>query len=759
MLSRNIKFGSDGIEPQTETVIAQISDLHFTSRTSHDDFEWKALSSDLKKLKPKVNLLVVTGDLIDGGFGKDEAKKAFENVSRYLNKLCKDLGLDPKERLVVVPGNHDYRFKGIFGDKVQRSAFLDTFKDYYRPVLIRRLGVCVFVLDSNSLEKRTINLATGLVEKTDLVAFSDFFKELQDNKAEEFNSCIKIALLHHHPMPIAAIEGKGVLDQPGFLLLKNAGQFMTSMVNSKIDLILHGHQHYPALSKASYPNGQGAEHLITIIGAGSVGRQASNYERSYNIVSITPNREIHSERRALIGAEYSRVFHTPVRTFEEARRQRFEALALRAQAQIRARKFSRVYVIKSGSGDADLYERLESVNAYSEDVNEFQTAVTSDSGFFYTPEYECSEGQNITWIWKSADFKPPKREATVFFDPPLNKDRSTNYELRRKAYNLFHFNKQERRDATNGESGDEYIELAVQNAFDLLVLTVLFPEGHWPNKFYRMVHDDKCFGEEHGKNCTRDLAEEENFNLRFSKFKDARTIVVSIEKPLPGYTYWIRWSLPDKEADESDLNATDQGHAMKLAQKLLALRDSGNTDGVKIKTWFENMRTDVITSKLWTSKKGDDELELSLYIYDSHLRGLVCVANSLGTRCSGVIKSGQTLIGAAYRRREHMLYSPIVTSSLYGLADSPEYINRVPGDWRASAENPYTAICAIPVIYPIKKGCRIGVVTFATKSPSSRLLHFVPQKSRATEVEAAGVALVGDVRERQIPRLAAAFGI
>ncbi len=760
MLPKNIKYVGAGDEIKNQTVIAHISDLHFSAQTKPNDFEWYALAIDLKNLEESVDLLVVTGDLIDAGFGglleKDEASIAFKNVYTYLKELCTSLGIDPEERLVVVPGNHDYRLKGLLKRRVQSEKFFQVFKDHFRPVFLPSLGVCVFAVDSNALETG-INLATGLVERNDLLDFFDFVEHLRDNRADELNSCIRIVLLHHHPMPIAATEYRGFLEQPGFLLLKNAGQFMTSMVGSKIDLILHGHQHYPAFSKASFRTDNGNEHLVTVIGAGSVGR-ASNYHRSYNVIKITQNREIRLERRILPGAKYERSFSIPVRTFEEARRLAFEALATRAGAKLRARKFSRVYAIKSGSGDADLHERLEDVTAYSDDVKELPTAVNSISGFFYTPEYECSEGQNMRWIWKSESFTASRREANIVFDPPLTRDRPIDFERRGKIYNLFHFNQQERRDATEGKLTEEFIELTIQNAFDLLVLTVAFPEDHFPEKFYRVVHDHKCFGKEHGKNCTRDIAEEEYFSVRFSKFKKAHTIVVSIEKPLPGYTYWIYWTLPPMEEDERNLNAQDRGRALALTEKLLQLRATANQQA-KVKSWFDVMRQDIINSKLWTSLDGDDELEICLYVYDPALRGLVCVANSLGANWSKVIKSGQTLVGAAYRRREHMLYSPLVSHrSTFEISDNQEYLHRVPEDWR-SGTSPHTAICAIPLIYPIAKGCKIGVITFSSKSASARLINFVPQKGTTLEVKAAGDALVEDVMLRQVERLATTLGI
>ncbi|HST21350.1 MAG TPA: metallophosphoesterase, partial [Blastocatellia bacterium] len=717
------------------------------------------------------DLLAVTGDLIDGSmmglFKRQEARTAFFKVYTYLHNLCKELKIDPASRLIVVPGNHDLRLKGIFRRRVQSSKFYEQFKDSFRPIFQPSLGIYVFAFDSNAIE-RGINLATGLIEKNDLLDFFDFVQELRANKVNEWNSYTKIALLHHHPMPIAETEGKGFLEQPGFLLLKNAGQFMTSMVKSRVDIVLHGHQHYPAFSKASFPTNNGFEHLMTIIGAGTVGAEARNYSRSYNLITVTDSREIHLERRWLTGAEYQMTFKVPVKTNpiqtdEGARQALFETQAAKAEAKLRVKKFSRHYVIKEGSGDADLYERFEGTTAYSKKLDRFDTEIHSVSGFFYTPEYDSPDGQNITWHWKEKGRIGPKREAWISFDPPITKENPIIYNRHSKAYNLFHFNQKEREDATDGKWSEEYIEIAIQNAFDLLVVTVTFPEGHFPEKFYRMVHNDKCYRKAHDETCIRDSKEEEYFNLNFSKFKGAKTISISLQKPLPGYTYLIYWSLPNMEEDERPLDPTVRGRAADLVEKLLQLKSPNNSHEKAVQLWLENMRTDIITSQLWRDlPPGDDKLEISLYAYDNDKKGLICVAASFPDQTSGiatwskVIKSGQTLIGAAYRRKEPMLFSPLANPA----HDEAEYINRVPEDWRAaSLKQPYTAICVIPLMYPLPKGCKVAVLTFATRSKLSRLLHFVPQEQRSKTIKAAGDALVEDVLERQFKKLAEVLDI
>jgi hypothetical protein len=48
-------------------------------------------------------------------------------------------------------------------------------------------------------------------------------------------------------------------------LLKNAGLFMEQMVKTRMELILHGHRHYPAYSRAGFPVAEGGDHPLAVI--------------------------------------------------------------------------------------------------------------------------------------------------------------------------------------------------------------------------------------------------------------------------------------------------------------------------------------------------------------------------------------------------------------------------------------------------------------------------------------------------------------
>lgn len=766
MFPQTIRQGTQTPRHPGQTVIAHISDLHFTSDTDFNSSPWNALLADFESWNgKKVDVLVVTGDLVDSPFTgfvgiKDEATASFSKVDAYLKALCKALDIDPETSLVVVPGNHDYRLSGIIRKKNQPLKFCKLLGQYCRPLLLPELRLCLLCIDSNFMQRR-LDLAAGAVERNDLVDFGTLTRRV----ANGYSDCTKVVLLHHHPMPIAAAETSSVFDDSRFTLLKNAGQFMTNMVRAGVKLVLHGHQHSPGYSKAIFPYERSKEHMITVVAAGSAGRGTQNY----NLITISNGGKIDLERRSLRDRTvYDHEQNSLLLSYDDARRLDFDGLAAANGAKFKARKFTRLYVIKSGSGDADQHERYEGVEAFSDDVDKFATSVESISGFFARPTYtpRSPENQQINWVWGGSAYTSARREASVVFAPPLRKNHSITFESERKAYNLFHFNQRDREDATNGKWKQEFIEVLIQNAFDLFVLTVCFPRDHWPGNFYRLAHDRrKCPLNEHTfRTCAAHDLESQRFDAHFSKFSEARTIVLSIEKPIPGFTYWIYWNLPEEE--ESELRPFEAGAARDFERQLLLMRDRTGPQHAAGQQWFDNLRTDITKATVWRTLSGADDMEVSLYVYDREKRGLVCVAASRQGHAvpdepwDSVILPGTTIVGASYRRKEPMLYCPAVRSPLLG---ESEYVMRIPEDWRAIQKGKYTVVCVVPLFFPIPDGRRVAVLAFASKSDLSRLLHFVPRwnvgikEEKVQELEKKRDSLLEEVMVGQCQKLANAL--
>lgn len=99
--------------------ILHISDLH---RIKAEDIECLKSSFEVEKVRfeemdlPPVQLIVVSGDIVDGSKkedafeAKEEIQKQYETAAKFLNELCSvfiGTSKQDRQRIIIVPGNHD----------------------------------------------------------------------------------------------------------------------------------------------------------------------------------------------------------------------------------------------------------------------------------------------------------------------------------------------------------------------------------------------------------------------------------------------------------------------------------------------------------------------------------------------------------------------------------------------------------------------------------------------------------------------------
>ena len=721
-------YGNPERKTKGKTVIAHISDLHFTSITKHTSDEWKALTDDLAS--QQVDFLAVTGDLIDSSVGdnfrRNGVKSAFENVHDFLLNLCSELFIDPALALGVVPGNHDFRTKGVFSHtskyrvlksikqhviKPHFELFYDSFKTHYLPKLLPSLNCCFFTFDSNTTDIG-LNFASGRITNEDLVEFASISKRIEKEHNNDWLSCFKVVLLHHHPMPIAATElNANFIESEGFHLLKNAGLFMTEMVRYKVDLILHGHKHYPALSKAIFPLEHEMEHTISVIAAGSASKRGIPHT-SYNLITIYDFGQIKLERKIRKAANYGHaVYPTSLQSYEDARRVRYEKLARIVDAHIKGEKYKRVALIKDGSGDVINYEDYEKVQAYMcDEVDSIKTRYTSRSGFHRIPNFE-SGSNHINWEW---DDKTSGR-GTIYFNPPITKH-PISFRVCTETHNAIYFNQEDRLSVT-GNISSESITAKVREAFDLLLLKVSFPEHFTPTELWLEVYNQRN---------ERDSTEEGYARNRLAIFDDDNSVILSLEKPLPGFTYKVMWKLPRDEAEElvlkarQKLKANDFTSSIEIKKRLLELRAADLYVLSNLEQRMHNLKGDINNISF-----GADDMEVLIHAHDKKRGGLVCVAaigstmsrNELNKR---VIRVGDTIIGQAYKRREHI----VLLSRINREVDHADFYDYDDG---------HTGVLSVALSYPFraKIGFRVGVVTLATKSYTAPFLRLLDDSLHA----------------------------
>lgn len=689
------------------TTVVHLSDLHAPPGNDYDGRVWAALREDLKTLADRVDLLVATGDLIDnpwrGGPSDDQVVfDAMQKVAEYLVALCADLRVDATTALTVVPGNHDYRRQGLFRSRASAKLFKSVFERYIRHALYPELRMVCFAFDSNS-DDGALNLAAGLVRPEDIVDFSAVVETVR--KRLDWPHLTKLALVHHHPMPIGPTEHRtSIAGRAEHMLLKNAGLFLEEMVKARVDLILHGHHHYAAMSKACYPVDEDEFHTVSVLAGGSVG---VGQPPTYYVLNFEDSGEVHVEQRSLTRVTYDSAGSRTLMSYEAARLRRIDALKQRAGARLALAHYGRMDRIEAGSGDDFMAERMTDVVALGEQpVASMPHRLSSRSGILGDRAYHpLTPGHRIRWEWLGPRTVDGAREAETHFEPPLTRSARVSFERTGIVHNAIHFNARDRRDVTEDDTQDsENVQAYVSQVYGAMSLQVVFPEGHWPGGFrVEAIGPDK----------TIDRRETEWVKPRLSVLNAMRSVTLAIDRPLPAYSYRIVWDLPPDETSELPLDAVESGRALEIVRVLLSQRQRSQ---ILIDS-LERLRIDVL---LALAPTGDPTCEVGLLVYDPKRRGLVSVgaaghAPGGGDLDRWVVKVGSGIEGQSYRRRQTCWYVGTIAapgSAIY--SDLPD-----------SSEPPHTLVVCVPLFYPIgvPSGRRVAVLRICTRANNSGLLR------------------------------------
>jgi 3',5'-cyclic AMP phosphodiesterase CpdA len=695
-------------------VIAHISDLHFTTKSQRSDAIWQALCEDLRGVGG-IDLVAVTGDVVDSSvsdnFGPNGVRTAFQRVRTYLlDDVCPAAAVNPDNGMFVIPGNHDFRMKGLVWKDLQFDLFYEHFGVYFSNRIFDALGLSVFVFDSNSPD-RPLNFASGLVRENDLVTHHGLVRQMGTEHPKFASECTNVVLIHHHPLPIAPTQHREDLTAgEEFMLLKNAGIFMEQMVRTKMDLVLHGHRHYPAYARISFPTSEGGRHSIAVVAAGSVGLKG-DHDYSYNLITIRNNREIMLERRVLRAALYEtdgQPFF--ISTYEDARRKRCVPNKS-DRRQIRADKYVRIDSIRAGSGDDVMDETFSNARAANKfPIADMPRTLSSNSGIFGDWAYDVPRGQSMEWEW-DGPAEDGNRKGHTRIDPPLGPTPIT-FSRKGTTFNAIHFNRRDRLDATEHQDKEEWVTMATRHLYDSAILQVNFPPASFPSDFRIEVRqeDDK----------TRDFQEEEYLRSRLTRFPNINSVVLAFDTPIPKFSYRIKWDLPADDTDELGLSAAELGLASAISDRLLLLVSDLKLRSAVTQS-MAHLRETILSVPAYAATERDDseeELEIELFAYDSKRGGLVFVAtlpdrNAAVAQC--VIKPGRFVVGQAFRRREE-----VVLINVPGVkTDGCVYYEAVPGLQHLA---PHTVVFAMPLLYPIRKGVKIGAIALGSRSKTSGLL-------------------------------------
>jgi hypothetical protein len=262
--------------------IVQISDLHFPHGAVFADIAGRlaalhALEEGLRQCiedRGPVDVLAITGDIVDGDIGNFfrpwRARRRISSILRGAREYLLDLSrrtleLEPENgQILVIPGNHDFRYRGFINRSYSRTAFCLAFNEFCRHTWFPHLNILIGCFDSN-VKLQNFDIAMGYVDPT---AVDRFSRELTgristDKDFASAGHAFRIALLHHHPLPLAEAEslerrrrlerfiGRTLDGAPELLMLRNSGTFLDKLMRNDFRLLLHGHLHQPSALRLS----------------------------------------------------------------------------------------------------------------------------------------------------------------------------------------------------------------------------------------------------------------------------------------------------------------------------------------------------------------------------------------------------------------------------------------------------------------------------------------------------------------------------
>jgi hypothetical protein len=261
-----------------KTRIVHLSDLHIGNPTPLNniavDKQFSSLAGALQpdplgilkerlvRLNPKLDFLVVSGDIIHRGDEQPTGPfSPFKIFVEFVSSLVAEQILE-KEKVVVVPGNHDVMSGDVsHGHQGARMFFESMDPGYVMPWPRQNSGtqnrkvslvdyerkIVIYTLNSSQFRRCTTKEGNDIdlsrVDSQELVDMKNFFDELK-TEIDEASYCdwLSICVFHDPLMPIAHFE-----DIQRFGYLSNAAQIRRSISECGIHLVLHGHRHEPAV--------------------------------------------------------------------------------------------------------------------------------------------------------------------------------------------------------------------------------------------------------------------------------------------------------------------------------------------------------------------------------------------------------------------------------------------------------------------------------------------------------------------------------
>jgi predicted phosphodiesterase len=673
------------------TRLVHLSDLHLRNEKSWATL--KAVGLMVPRYKPKA--LIVSGDFLD-----HPDPPVLARVRDTLLNICEKCG--DNCQLIVVPGNHDYKEFGLFRRKAANEEFKMIFGDWQKPRLLQIEGgrdLAIFTFDSNT-NNPMVNFARGCVGNKEMNRFDEAHAQFLQQAG--FEDAYKIAVLHHHPLPIADTEESGHFQTDAYLGLEDAGLFLRKMAKREVDLILHGHKHAPFLARVQVDIDQQTNRELVILAAGSGCRRPGAC--SFNIIEFNGATVNAVVLESSAGTDFHARAPTPLLSYDRFRDRVYE-LYVRDENVDRTVQLEAHHYSILEYGDCDRSVERQNVRVKSgREVTTWTVEKKCDHGIYAGFAVKAtSSGHSNPTFEEAADSGDGKLTGLIRFAVPLRSEDAApiSFEESYRLFNAFALTKEQRQRMADHEH-DEEIIVKIRYPIATLLICLRFPESvETLPSIQTVVH---ATDPPETQNLTeRNWCQQ---NLHVSKL--TQTAILTVAKPLENHCYGLRWQLPSEIPRGRSENVKTAAEAAHVRKQFL--RPQTRDD-------LQPMFDETLAELREACGVGPTEhIELGMMVFDEARNRLRFVAGCIDPRLWDYeMIEGQGIGARAHKLDDALVYVKATVPDVMDYSSKPP-----PG------MDPAEILIAVPVRYPVSGHPRylVGVVTLSSDFAPSPLLAF-----------------------------------
>ncbi|MET0678135.1 MAG: metallophosphoesterase [Bradyrhizobium sp.] len=773
------------------TRIAHLSDLHYGR--DFDTTAWQAVATAVANFNP--SLLIVSGDLVD-----DPRRDHLVTAQQVLQKLANEVGAE----LYVVPGNHDVFFSGVDVKGNRSGLYYEIFdrvadpdassaatatvsEEFARPagrwavrwdrfkvwcglgihagpqpappaprpdgvvlsMLREPANACVLLalIDSNAGDQ-PIRMATGSVSTDHLTALDAELGTLSARlRASGIAHLARIAVIHHHVLPIAYTAG-GVIGAEPFMVLHNAGDVLGILAKHQFDLVLHGHKHRAQFARIYLSPDSAEGYPIAVAAAGSAALQTPNNPtgNSFNLITIKDNGRLEVEslhygagNAPNRNGRKGEAVRTYTESMESTKRRAFIRACQRYPIYCRRRSY---HFQISELGDFTLHHRTEGLRALKSNVaNRHRPHVIGipshgrlaldlkldqaslNAGYAIDPlPRDASDTQRMVVLpW---DLEGEREASYTVSHTCANAIKITRWEAEERARAL---------ERTSGKSRDsdwdqEGVGCYVSHPVEELHFKLSLPPSLSDVRPYIRCDRQRGFpnyavSATGNAEVTAPPAFDIDSDMETAEGQSPNYSLadgmwhLTVHRPVVGYRYRLRWQTPGLRPAEPT-----PGQTLQWRDLLLSMADRVQPSEADIAAWrVFDLLADELEKRLAFGSR-EEYRSVELFVYDAGRLALRPVMRRSSRPDEPdwrafSIPLGDGIAGAAFLRRCIVPWAE--------QDDSDAFIKPVPNP---ALKDDLKTILAIPVYHPDEEEkprpspwSTIGVLSFGSSSPASKI--------------------------------------